>query len=53
VPLQCPIKNTVPTTWEQSVGGVSERAGAKAGGSNLSRKDIPSRDVMVKDILVC
>jgi len=34
------------------VGGVSEGAGAKAGGSNLSATDIPSRDVTVKDILV-
>jgi hypothetical protein len=34
------------------VGGVSERAGAKAGGSNLSATDIPSRDVTVKGILV-
>jgi hypothetical protein len=34
------------------VGGVSERAGAKAGESNLSAKLIPSRVVAVKDILV-
>jgi len=34
------------------VGGVSERAGAKAGESNLSATVIPSRDVTVKDILV-
>ena len=34
------------------MGGVSERAGAKAGGSNLSATVIPSRVVTVKDILV-
>jgi hypothetical protein len=34
------------------VGGVSERAGAKAGESNLSATVIPSRVVTVKDILV-
>jgi hypothetical protein len=34
------------------VGGVSGRAGAKAGESNLSATVIPSRDVAVKDILV-
>jgi hypothetical protein len=34
------------------VGGVSGRAGAKAGESNLSATVIPSRDVTVKDILV-
>jgi len=34
------------------VGGVSERAGAKAGESNLSATMIPSRVVAVKDILV-
>jgi hypothetical protein len=34
------------------VGGVSERAGVKAGESNLSAIVIPSRDVTVKDILV-
>jgi hypothetical protein len=31
-----PNQSTVPKPWEQSVGGVSERAGAKAGGSDLS-----------------
>jgi hypothetical protein len=34
------------------VGGVSERAGAKAGGSNPSANEIPSRDVAVKGIPV-
>jgi hypothetical protein len=34
------------------VGGVSERAGAKAGESNLSRTVTPSRVVTVKGILV-
>jgi len=33
------------------VGGVSERAGAKAGGSNPSARYIPSRVVAVKGIL--
>jgi len=33
VTLQCPSRTLSPT-WGQSVGGVSERAGAKAGGSN-------------------
>jgi len=33
------------------VGGVSERAGAKAGGSNPSARHIPSRVVAVKGIL--
>jgi ABC-type xylose transport system permease subunit len=34
------------------VGGVSEGAGAKAGGSHLSATKIPSRVVTVKGILV-
>jgi len=34
------------------VGGVSERAGAKAGGSNPFAHLIPSRGVTVKGILV-
>jgi len=33
VTSQCPSRTLSPT-WGQSVGGVSERAGAKAGGSN-------------------
>jgi hypothetical protein len=41
-----------PQPWGQSVGGVSERAGAKAGGSNLSATTTPSRVVMVKGIPV-
>jgi len=38
--------------WGLSVGGVSGRAGAKAGGSNPFAQMIPSRGVMVKGILV-
>jgi hypothetical protein len=34
------------------VGGVSERAGAKAEGSNPFARTIPSRDVTVEGILV-
>ena len=41
-----------PQPWEQSVGGVSERAGAKAGGSNPFALTNPSRVVAVKGILV-
>jgi hypothetical protein len=48
--LQCPSK-TLSSPWGKSVGGVSERAGAKAGGSNSSAT-FPSRVVMVKDIPV-
>jgi len=51
VTSQCPINSTVPSLGK-SVGGVSERAGAKAGGSNPFATDIPSRDVAVKGILV-
>jgi hypothetical protein len=41
VTLQCPTKHC-PQPWEQSVGGVSERAGARAGGSHIpSRMSIP------------
>jgi hypothetical protein len=50
VTLQCPSR-ALPQLGE-SVGGVSERAGAKAGESNLSATVIPSRGVAVKDILV-
>jgi len=39
VTSQCPIKQHCPPPGEQSVGGVSERAGAKAGESNLSAYD--------------
>jgi glycogen synthase len=45
-----PIQSTFPT-WGKSVGGVSERAGVKAGGSNPFAY-IPSRVVAVKGILV-
>jgi hypothetical protein len=38
--------------WGQSVGGVSGRAGAKAGGSNPFAQMIPSRGVAAKGILV-
>ena len=31
-----PIKKHVPQQWGKSVGGVSERAGVKAGESNFS-----------------
>jgi hypothetical protein len=48
--LQCP-STTLSPPWGKSVGGVSERAGAKAGGSNPFATT-PSRDVMVKGILV-
>jgi hypothetical protein len=51
VTLQCPIKSTVPKSGTR-VGGVSERAGAKAGGSNPSAYMNPSRGVAVKGILV-
>jgi hypothetical protein len=51
VTLQCPSKALSPA-WGKSVGGVSERVGAKAGESNLSATVIPSRVVAVKDILV-
>ena len=51
VTLAMPIKNTLPA-WGKSVGGVSERAGVKAGGSNpFARHTIPSRVVTVKGIL--
>jgi hypothetical protein len=39
VTSQCPIKQHCPPPGEQSVGGVSGRADAKAGGSNLSAND--------------
>jgi hypothetical protein len=39
-------------SWGKSVGGVDERAGAKAGGSNLSATQIPSRVVAAKGIPV-
>ena len=52
VALQCPVKEHSPQRWGQGVGGVSEGAGAKAGGSNLSAMKIPSRVVTVKGILV-
>jgi hypothetical protein len=52
VTLAMPFKALSPS-WGKSVGGVSGRAGAKAGGSNLSATiRIPSRDVMVEGILV-
>jgi len=51
VTSQCPSKALSPT-WGGSVGGVSGRAGAKAGGSNLSAYHYPSRGVTVKGILV-
>jgi hypothetical protein len=38
VTSQCPIKQHCPRPRGQSVGGVSERVGAKAGGSNLSAR---------------
>jgi len=38
VTSQCPSRALSPT-WGRSVGGVSERAGAKAGGSNLSAQE--------------
>jgi len=52
VTLQCP--STAPSSPQAraSAGGVSERAGAKAGGSNLSAYDSPSRVVTVKGIPV-
>jgi hypothetical protein len=45
-----PIQSTFPT-WGKSVGGVSERAGVKAGGSNPFA-NTPSRVVAVEGILV-
>jgi hypothetical protein len=38
VTSQCPIKQHCPRPRGQSVGGVSERVGAEAGGSNLSAR---------------
>jgi hypothetical protein len=49
--LAMPLENTVHRLCGQSVGGVSERAGVKAGGISL-RVLTPSRVVAVKDILV-
>jgi len=49
VTLQCPSK--APSRKGNGVGGVSERAGVKAGGSNPSA-NAPSRVVAVEDILV-
>jgi len=46
---QGPSKALSPT-WGQSVGGVSGRVGAKAGGSNPFAKPIPSRVVTGKSI---
>jgi hypothetical protein len=51
VTLQCPSKTLSPIGGK-SVGGVSERAGAKAGERNLSATLNPSRVVAVKGILV-
>jgi hypothetical protein len=51
VTLQCPTKTLSPS-WGKSVGGVSERAGAKAGGCQNPSREIPSRVVAVKGILV-
>jgi hypothetical protein len=50
VTLQCPSKTL--SLAGASVGGVSERAGVKAGGSNPSAILVPSRGVTVKGILV-
>jgi hypothetical protein len=50
--VPCNAFQALSPTWEQSVGGVSESAGAKAGGSNLSATASPSRVVAVKDIPV-
>jgi hypothetical protein len=51
VTSQCPAKTLSPT-WGKSGGGVSERAGTKAGGSNPFARTIPSCVVAVKGILV-
>jgi hypothetical protein len=50
VTSQCPSR--APSRKGTSVGGVSERAGAKAGGSNPFGMKNPSRGVAVKGILV-
>jgi len=47
-----PNQEHSPQRWGERVGGVSEGAGAKAGGSNLSATNIPSRVVTVKGIPV-
>jgi hypothetical protein len=47
-----PLENTVHISCGQSVGGVSERAGVKAGGIHPFAQLTPSRVVAVKDILV-